>query len=126
MYPSVLVSDTTRRDLANDDRLAVCDLYPAGALPCDRHAASSGCTNAGPWPAGNQRWPTVFAVAIWILAVMFFRVQWKNMRQSKDTQPTEPRPGEAGEKPVSKPALRPMWQGGIQEHPWHSSAGPKA
>jgi uncharacterized protein (TIGR03382 family) len=54
MYPSAMIGETKKRDLAPDDLAAVCDVYPASAATptcpssCAEESSGCGCSTATP------------------------------------------------------------------------------
>jgi hypothetical protein len=53
MYPSVLLSDTSRRTLTADDELGVCEIYPHAHEECPLPPSGGGCSLA-PGPASSR------------------------------------------------------------------------
>lgn len=57
MYPSVVLSDTSRRTLTADDELGVCEIYPHVHEECPPPPADGGCSLAASPAPSRQAWP---------------------------------------------------------------------
>jgi MYXO-CTERM domain-containing protein len=72
MYPSVLLTDTQRRDLSADDVQGVCEIYPHAHDVCPP-SPEGGCSVASPG-VSPRPWPEIScALFAAFLAVLAFR-----------------------------------------------------
>ncbi len=70
MYPSVSLTDTSRRTLSPDDAQAACDVYPSSATTCPS-GQSTGCSVAPSSSRSPYRMlPVAFPIALGLLVLL--------------------------------------------------------
>ena len=81
MYPSVVLTDTTRRTLSPDDELGVSEIYPYRHEVCP--SPEGGCRVAPP-TSGARSWPKT--VALTCMALLAGLPVWRRRRQRRGAQ----------------------------------------
>jgi hypothetical protein len=69
MYPSVMLSDTTRRTLTVDDEQGICEIYPHVHDACPASASDGGCSvvaTAKP----DRGWTALLSIAMGCLGIL--------------------------------------------------------
>jgi hypothetical protein len=84
MYPSVEISDTSRRTLSPDDELGVSDIYPHLQAACPVLIAGGGCTLGQAPPAAAQpTWRYKSLVALGLVLVALASGRWHRRRDDR-------------------------------------------
>lgn len=72
MYPSVVLSDTLRRNLSADDAQGVCDIYPHQHDVCPAPPSDGGCSVVVGGNRDLAQTTMLLAAAASVLAGLFF------------------------------------------------------